>query len=499
MKPHKIFLFLLSVFILITAIWFFFPSEGVKAGPLRLRFPNFESSLADIENEAAEVDVDSVLRYVQKSYEMDEGSRDTLDYYYNYLTTNPNRIYLPNGDFTFFDSLFAGLGGSDTTGKVIRILHYGDSQLEMDRISAILRQELQERFGGSGPGMVPMIQKIPTVSISQSAGGNLTRFALVGDSLTRRAQHHRYGPLAQYASVSGTGTFTFSKTRNRYSQELVKRVTKVSVLLGRNSPGFAMTLKCDTLKPMGMVLDSARSGVTKVSWTLPSEVERGSITFNGNAEIYGVMLDGQNGVAVDNVALRGCAGTIFSTIDKPVMEESLDRSDTRLVILQFGGNAMPGIGSRKSISKYIEKIVREFTYFRQVAPQAQLMFIGPADMCKSVNGNLVTWPLLPDLNDSLRVNCLKQGVAYWDTFNVMGGPGSMRRWVNHSPALAGPDYIHFTSLGANEIGDALARSFLLYDDFYRLRRILSDERVRGYMNSRKAEETTGREPAELML
>ena len=107
----------------------------------------------------------------------------------------------------------------------------------------------------------------------------------------------------------------------------------------------------------------------------------------------------------------------------------------------------------------------------------------PADMAKSVNGYLVTWPRLPELNDSLRVHCLSHGVAFWDTFNVMGGPGSMREWVNHNPPLAGPDYIHFTTKGASEIGSQLSRSLLVYDDFRRLRGKLSDSVVNEYMDT----------------
>ena len=67
------------------------------------------------------------------------------------------------------------------------------------------------------------------------------------------------------------------------------------------------------------------------------------------------------------------------------------------------------------------------------------------------------------------------------TFNVMGGPGSMRKWVSHNPALAGPDHIHFTHKGALEIGNALAKSFILYHDFYKLRQELSDEAVGIYL------------------
>ncbi|MDO4826978.1 MAG: hypothetical protein Q4B16_05410 [Bacteroidia bacterium] len=525
MSRSKTLLFILSVLVLLAALWYVFPQKGVELGGVKLRFPNYESYLAELQDTAATVNVDSVLLAVQKSYEMPEGSRDTLRYYYDYINGNPNRISLPGGDYTFFDPLFEAAGGvagheedsgtdraagsviDSSAGSVIdssadsstfsatapartvRILHYGDSQLEMDRISAVLREKLQQRFGGSGPGMVPMVQRIPTVSLSQSASGNLTRYAMVGDSLTRKAEHKRYGPLTQFTLVSGNGSFSFTRTKNRYSQERVKSISRVSVLLGQNSEGFAATLKCDTLPSMSAQIDSAGGGVSLLSWDLPSEAERGSISFEGDAEIYGIALDDRRGgITVDNVALRGSAGYIFSSIDRKVMRESFALTDTRLIILQFGGNAVPGLSSRKGISAYVRKIVSQFGYFREVAPQARLMFIGPADMCTSIDGETVTWPLLPELNDSLRVNCLKNGVAYWDTFSVMGGAGSMKKWAAHSPALGGPDLIHFTHRGAVEIGNALSSALLLYHDFYLLRRELSDERVAEYMEQLRRED-----------
>ena len=39
---------------------------------------------------------------------------------------------------------------------IIRILHFGDSQIEGDRISSVLREELQKIWGGSGTGFLPL-------------------------------------------------------------------------------------------------------------------------------------------------------------------------------------------------------------------------------------------------------------------------------------------------------------------------------------------------------
>jgi len=39
---------------------------------------------------------------------------------------------------------------NESKSKVVRILHYGDSQLEGDRITDYFRNKIQKRFGGKG-------------------------------------------------------------------------------------------------------------------------------------------------------------------------------------------------------------------------------------------------------------------------------------------------------------------------------------------------------------
>ena len=105
MKAHHTLFFILSIFILLGLGWYLFPSEGVKVGDLALRFPSYEE---DKMGTPEEINVDSVLNDVSKSLEMrvSETLLDSLEYYRDYLTINPNRIYLPDDDYTYFDDLF---------------------------------------------------------------------------------------------------------------------------------------------------------------------------------------------------------------------------------------------------------------------------------------------------------------------------------------------------------------------------------------------------------
>ena len=92
-------------------------------------------------------------------------------------------------------------------GKLGR-LHYGDSQIEMDRISQDFRDALQERFGGIGAGMFPALSNVPSASIQRYSNGGFTQYTMYGDSTTQRAGHNRYGPMAQVVKMEGGGTIT---------------------------------------------------------------------------------------------------------------------------------------------------------------------------------------------------------------------------------------------------------------------------------------------------
>ena len=486
MKSIRTLAFILTIILILGAGWFFFPAEGITIGDYTLRFPSLAE---DSKPKEEEVDVDAVLNKVTKSFEMScsDNLLDSMRFFRQYLKENPNRIYLPNDDYTYFDPLFNQFEKAQELGKTYRVMYYGDSQIEMDRISSVLRQKLQELFGGSGPNMVPAVQPVATISVSQQAAG-LNRYAVYGDASNQRANHNRYGVMAQFSQVVGGGSMTFIRSNHSQALDNVKEISTVSVLLGRNSQNFTATLKCGDIATEPKVLP-ANDSVSLITWILPENIQRGTISFKGNAEIYGILLDGDPGVAIDNVALRGCSGTIFTRINESIARQSFKLLDTKLIILQFGGNRMPGITTPKSITPYMAELENQINYLKRVAPKATLLFIGPADMGRSYGGKMGTWHGLPELNDSLRAMALRNKVAYWDMFHVMGGEGSMAQWVKHKPALAGPDYIHFTFTGAQEIGSDLARSFTTYYDFYKLRQHVPSEKVIEFVNLDQKEDS----------
>jgi hypothetical protein len=141
--------------------------------------------------------------------------------------------------------------------------------------------------------------------------------------------------------------------------------------------------------------------------------------------------------------------------------------------LQFGGNQMPSTFSTASINKYCTLMQSQIRRIKSVCPNATLLFIGPSDMSHSYGGSLQTYTYLPAMVDSLRNMCLRNHVAYWDLYEVMGGRNSMVAWVKKG--WAGPDYVHFTPAGANYVGKTLAENFATMYELYTTRRKMGAE------------------------
>ncbi|MDR2684492.1 MAG: hypothetical protein LBB53_03815, partial [Prevotellaceae bacterium] len=87
---------------------------------------------------------------------------------------------------------------------------------------------------------------------------------------------------------------------------------------------------------------------------------------------------------------------------------------------------------------------------------------------KKIKGKLQTYPLLPEMVEAMKSTANRCGAAFWDMYSVMGGQNSMLDWVKEKPALAAPDYIHFTPKGADKIAEMLLDAFMNYYEWWKM-------------------------------
>ena len=484
MKLYKTLLFIFGILILLTGLCLFFPKDGIQIGSLNLRFPSIHEVLNLGNNEEEEVHelTPEELLEQRMAQLMQVQDSTFLDFCHN----SPIRIVMPKihiqvvdsvatdslrklaleydpatpdsllaeivtyrdsitdeGDLSYFDPLFVALDSARQ--HHVRILHYGDSQIEEDRITAALREHFQEEFGGGGVGMMPAIRTVYKMTISQSSSQNLGYYLAYGP-VDGRASHNGYGPMAQVSHLNGTVTLSYNPVNNEQFSH-VNDFNRVTVL---RSDGNSHDLVMD---------------VTDYD----SIIHNAKVTVEGPTKIYGVMLDQRTGVSMDNVSMRGCSGSIFTKITRSTLEPFFQHENVQLIILQYGGNSVPYLKTEDSQIRYCKDMQKQISYFKELAPDARILFIGPSDMATTINGVRSTYPQIPPFVKLLEKYVTEAGAAFWNMFEAMGGQGSMVQWVASRPQLAGEDYIHFTRKGAQYVSDLLYETIDTYYKYYKFR------------------------------
>ncbi len=311
----------------------------------------------------------------------------------------------------------------------IEIYHWGDSQIEGDRITQNLRDSWQSRWGGRGPGWVlPITPASSTALVGSVVDGSINRTSGFGRG--QKANALRL-PFMATNEVQDSAMW---KVRGNGRASLTNKGWTWTNIWSNNT-GKA------TLSPK-----ATASTLDSLSWNHAPVMGDLSMALEPQ-EIHGIFLGQKHGVYVHNLPLRGSSGTLFTNVPESDWLRMKKEHPPALFILQFGGNAVPGIQSSQQARWFAKKLAKNIRLMQQLFPAVPVIFIGPSDMGKS------TKPFvgLPLVIHALKAEILTTGAMYWDLQSAMGGPGSMANWVRQG--WASKDHIHFTRRGAKEAGE----------------------------------------------
>lgn len=449
MNIGKMLLFMAAVLIGLGCISAFFPSKGILLlNSTTITFPTLSEVLATEESKESKTETAQIEQKEELSPEevlaLREKAIQNDSAYVDFMKNNPARVYMPSDDY--LDSFFEDLEKAKETG--VRVMHYGDSQIEMDRISSFLREKWQTSFGGSGVGFMPAVQTVATTTISQSISPTLQQYIPYGDA-SMRIKSGDYGPMARSAAIDGNVTFSCRKVSLPNAPEHAGKFNTLTVMV-KGDVSAVCHAADSTIKMTNVSQDEAIKILTA---KFKKQADHASISLSGKGYIYGISADGGKGVMVDNIPMRGCSGTIFGNIREADLKAYYNNYNVGLIILQYGGNSVPYLRSDKSISLYKDQIKKTISLFKQISPKSRILFIGPSDMATKKGGAPHTYEQLPQVVDSLRAAAIESKVAFWDLYASMGGEGSMVKWVE--TGLAGGDYLHFSTKGAGKAAEML--------------------------------------------
>lgn len=481
MKPQRTLFFVVSVFLVLFALMLYFPKQGITLGKnLELKFPTFEEFFLD--DKEAYADITDIL---EQSEELGDSSTvidiepeiigfDTVRANAGELKKKIHRIEFPNKNKKGLHKFFKTLRNLKNTDELIRIMHYGDSQIEGDRMTAFIRNKMQRQFGGSGPGLLSAVQPYDfQYSIKQSNLGDWHRYTLYGN-VDSTILHKRYGALASFSQFTPhdkkiddadttkiNASVLFEEAVQSYQS--VRNFTQCRIFLGYNKkPVFyeafveGELFDADVMPP--------NSNLNIVKWTFDEPVKNITLNFSGmhSPEFYGIALDNTKGVAVDNIALRGSAGFIFTKIDQDLLHSMYSELNVKLIILQFGGNVV----SYMSKSYYKKYFLTQLKKLKSIVPGVPIIVIGVSDMSVKEKQRYVTSPNLENIRDALKEATFEAGHGYWDMYEAMGGKNSMPSWVFAKPALASTDFVHFNYRGARIIAEMFYNALIYEYNLY---------------------------------
>lgn len=396
---------------------------------------SFEKESVSKKGGGTDADSDADENIVFNSNEGIEFPSETFDNYKGYQ-------YL----ISFYDKLYQL--ESHPEAKV-RIAYYGDSMTDGDLIVQDVRNKYQERFGGTGVGFVSIT--------SESAASRASVKSLYSKNWKTQSYLNVKRPTSPFG-VNGHVFFANDKSNS----------TWVSYEAGLNK--FATTLDNPTLyygksSKTGKVnfiigKDTISKNLAPNNLVNTIKVASKSIkAFKANfvhadsIPIYGFNFDNGSGVHVDNFSQRGNSGMPISNFDANVMQSFNANLKYDLIILHYGTNVL-NYGTKnyswygKGMTKAVNKIKASF-------PGVSILIISTADKSTKYDLEMKTDSAVVPLMKAQKRYALETESGFVNLYTLMGGDGSMVKWVDEAPARANKDYTHFNQRGAKAIGGLL--------------------------------------------
>jgi hypothetical protein len=388
-------------------------------------------------------------------------STDTLSYkQYPFIKENLNRIENDSLTMQFFYKKLYDL--QDSKKGRIDIVHIGDSHIQADHFSGLIRQKMQLRFGNAGRGLVFPYR----VAKSNEPGSYKTSTNVVWDS-KRNVFHEKPLPIGvsgftiETADTSAEINLTVKDQPN-----LGYAFTKFTLFQEKGLRNYDITI-CDEWNcEQGLFksTDTTKSSfISEMRFNKPIRqiVLKNKATDTAHQKatrIYGMLLENDSaGVLYNMIGVNGAEYRHYTKSKYFIQQLSYLNAD--LVIISMGTNEGFAADFDKVIfAKHIDSLV---TSIQKACPNATLLLTTPADSFRRSKKGRVKNPNMQEARVTIINYCIQHQLAYWDLYEVMGGYGSMAKWF--TAQLSAKDKVHFNGKGYQIQGNlfyhALMKSF----------------------------------------
>ncbi|MBI4875613.1 MAG: hypothetical protein HY822_13350 [Acidobacteria bacterium] len=362
------------------------------------------------------------------------------------------------------DRFYAALVRSEAreAGAEVNILHYGDSPTTADLITADARVALQKQFGDGGHGFCLIAKPWAWYEhrgVSLSGGHWITEPA--------NQSQNRDG-------LFGLGGVSFRGEEDAWSRVVLRETghTSVEVAFLKMPGGGAFELKIGERR---VRVDTAapEAGPGYARFEAPPQERRFEIhVLRGPVRLFGYRFEKPApGLVYHSLGVNGAYVAVPSRMFR---EEhwagQLRHYAPSLVVINYGTNesVYPNFVD-SGFALELKEVVRRV---RAAVPESSILVMSPMDRGKREStGEIGTVPALPRVVAIEQRVARESGCAFFNTFQAMGGSGTMGRWYQAEPRLVSADFIHPMPAGARIVGNLLAKALVDGYNKYKLERM----------------------------
>ena len=348
-------------------------------------------------------------------------------------------------------------------GGVTRVLHYGDSPTTGDLITADARALLQRQFGDGGAGFV-LIAKPWAWYYHRGVEMEASSWTIdVAGATELKDGLHGLGGASFRGSPGAVARWTVKDGQ--------QRSLEISYLA--QPDGGSFSVEADG-KELGSV-DTAAPEHEPAFVSL--EPPPGSKAFTlrvtrGSVRLYGLEFRRRTpGVIYSSLGVNGANITLLSrAFNNAHWAAQLHHYRPDLVVLAYGTNES-GYGQfvDSTWGRELKAAVRRL---QAALPATSILLMSPMDRGeKNEAGDIDTITTMPRLVRIEAGVAAETGVAFFNTYEAMGGRGTMARWYAAEPRLVGADFIHPMPAGAKIVGELLYNALRDGYNEYKLRKL----------------------------
>lgn len=350
----------------------------------------------------------------------------------------------------------------------VRVLHLGDSTLGVDGIPHAIRTRMQARFGDGGPGLVLLKRYSPSYKPAavKMKGGDAWSHCYIAYQCRGDG---RYGLGGLIVSSSGGASTTFASLPN---QPLGTEFSQIELWYAASDAGGSIALEVDG--ELAQTIDSREAGLLELEdrWTtvaVPPGAHSVEVRAagSGKARVYALVLEHERrGVVWDASSMIGAFTKRLLAWDREHIAAQIAHRDPDLIVFTYGGNDLRRIvAGTLDEDGYVAEAGAVLDLLRAGKPEASCLVTSVID-----HGRSGTYDVDPEhveiMVGAQRRLAFEKGCAFFDSWRAMGGPHSLRAWLDASPRLAEPDLKHLNARGREQMGawihDALLAQYVAY-------------------------------------